>query len=169
MASSTDLIAEGSDPLRQYFRNERVIRALSTGTTDDLPEGVQHKFFTEKGVRDVLSVSSTSDLQEGAKLYFTSSRVRQELSLATSDAVPEGLANRYLTRTAVLSLNLDVAELSDGANLLLTNDSFLQKATTLLTTDLIGNRQLSEPKPCAVMQDLSTTISQRRKQPLLHR
>ena len=94
---NSDAITEGSTNL--FFRDDRVVGALSTATTDQLAEGASN-------------------------LYFSNERVLAVLSTATTDALPAGESNKYLTREGVLSLQLDVSDFVDSGAALLTPDNF---------------------------------------------
>ena len=94
---NSDAITEGSTNL--FFRDDRVVGALSTATTDQLAEGASN-------------------------LYFSNERVLAVLSTATTDALPAGESNKYLTREGVLSLQMDVTDFVDSGAALLTPDNF---------------------------------------------
>ena len=153
---TSDILPEGHQNI--YFTTERVVNALSTASTDNIPEGV-HLYFTSDRVLSVLSVeASTTQIKEGDNLYFTQQRALGVLSTANTDLLPEGHANRYLTRAGVLSLNLDVSEWTDEQGLLLTDDTFLAKAS-LLSTDIIStgsNKFVSTETVRVAMEGLST-------------
>lgn len=130
---SSDGLREGETHL--YFTAARAVDALRTTTSDAVPEGTRHRYLSRPALR---ALCTTDDLPEGeSHLYFTPARVREELTASSSDALREGTVNKYATRANVLSLDLDVSDLRDTRQALLTDDAFLQKAAGLLTTDAV--------------------------------
>ena len=95
-----------------FHTAERVRDVISSSTTDDLPEGLSNRYYTDARVLGVLSSTSTTAIDEGDNLYFTGGRVVSALSLATSDDIREGLLNKYVTKGNVASVVTtdDIAE-----------------------------------------------------------
>ena len=154
---SSDNLPEGNQNI--FFTAERVRNVLQDTTTDDIYEGSNNKYFSEERVRYALSTASSTNIEEGSNLYFTTERVLHTLSVATTDALPQGMSNLYLTKHNVLSMDLDVSELNDSSNSLLTTDSFLSQVSAHLTTDIIpeGNQKyVSRESISEVLSELST-------------
>lgn len=81
LKSTTD-IAEG---VNLYYTDGRVNAVFDTKTTDDLDEGATNLYYTEAKVDANFATKTTDDLTEGTNEYYTDTKVRNAISLNTTN------------------------------------------------------------------------------------
>ena len=79
---STSDIAEG---VNLYYTDGRVNAVFDTKTTDDLDEGATNLYYTEARVDANFAAKTTDDLTEGTNEYYTDTKVRNAISLTTTN------------------------------------------------------------------------------------
>ena len=133
-----------------------------TGTTDDLTEGTNNKFFSQTLFNSALTLVSTDNVSEGVNnLYWTQGRFDTAFSNKTTTDLTEG-ANLYFTsaRFDARFNTKTTSDLTEGSNLYFTNARFSNRFATKTTEDLAegpNNRYFTQGRFDSAFDQKTTT------------